>query len=283
MLPFKKRKQEIGGTTEMIKNSNQTLSIIIPVYNEAGNIDLLLERIEKTLIGIVYEVIFVDDSTDETPKMIMRAAEERSVKIRLEHRENKKGLATAVVRGFEIASGDIFAVMDADLQHPPEILLPMYCAMINDADVCIPSRFISGGGDGGLNYWRKLVSFIARFLGKITIYNLRHISDITSGIFMIKRSILNKEALNPIGWKICVEIMAVSVFSKIIQIPYVFNQRNDGESKLSFFVSIQYIKQLFNLIPRMVKNKNIQVETWSLEKIKDEIEKYKYQRENFKC
>jgi len=263
------------------KNADVTLSIIVPVYNEAGNISLLLEKIQKTLIGIAYEVIFVDDSIDETPMVIRKAAEKCTVKIELEHRENKKGLATAVVRGFEIASGDIFAVMDADMQHPPEILLPMYCAMMNNADVCIPSRFIPGGGDGGLDFWRKFVSFVARQLGKIAIYNLRHVSDVTSGIFMIKRSIINKSALNPIGWKICVEIMAVSVYSKIVQIPYVFDQRNNGESKLSYVVTLQYIKQLFNLIPRMTKNKNIKVETWTLEKMNNEIQKFKNSKENF--
>ncbi|KAF5076712.1 Undecaprenyl-phosphate 4-deoxy-4-formamido-L-arabinose transferase [anaerobic digester metagenome] len=265
----------------MGKNANITLSIIVPVYNEAGNINPLLEEIQKTLMGIAYEVIFVDDSIDETPMVIRKAAEKYPVKIQLEHRENKKGLATAVVRGFELASGDIFAVMDADMQHPPEILLPMYCAMMNNADICIPSRFIPGGGDGGLNLWRKFISFVARQLGKIAIYNLRQVSDVTSGIFMIKRSVINKNALHPIGWKICVEIMAVSVYSRIIQIPYVFDQRNDGKSKLSHVVTLQYLRQLFDLIPRMTKNKNIKVETWTLKKMNDEILKFKNRKENF--
>ena len=238
------------------------LSIVVPVYNEAGNIKLLLEKIAEALRGITYEVIFVDDSTDETPMVILKVAAKSSAEIRLEHRENEKGLATAVVRGFGLATGDFIAIMDADLQHPPQILRSMYCAMLADADVCIPSRFVPGGSDGGLNVYRKLVSAAARYIGKTMIYNLRHISDPTSGLFMIRRNMLDGADLRPIGWKICVEVMAICSYSKVIQIPYVFQKRNQGKSKLSMEVTGAYLKQLFMLLPRMRKNKKISVETW---------------------
>ena len=247
------------------------LSIVVPVYNEAGNINLLLERIDRALKGVNYEVIFIDDSTDETPMIIQEVAAKSPVRIVLEHRENKKGLATAVLRGFRLAKGDFIAVMDADLQHPPEILRSMYCAMLSEADVCIPSRFIAGGNDGGLNIYRKFVSAAARSIGKLIIYNLRHISDPTSGLFMLKRNILSGAELKPIGWKICIEVMAVCSYSKVIEIPYIFAERNQGESKLSVKVTLEYIKQLFMLLPRMRKNKNMQVDTWNNAKLEKQL------------
>jgi glycosyltransferase involved in cell wall biosynthesis len=133
------------------------LSIVIPTYNEKDNIAPLLERIHGALPGIEHEVIFVDDSKDETPAVIEEIAKSDSTVV-LHHRENEKGLATAVVKGFSLAKGDFVACMDADLQHPPEVLLDMHTAMLAGADMSIPSRFILGGSDGGLNLWRKFVS-----------------------------------------------------------------------------------------------------------------------------
>jgi dolichol-phosphate mannosyltransferase len=247
------------------------LSIVVPVYNEAGNINMLLERTAESLNGITYEVIFVDDSTDETPLVIQEAAERSAAKIYLEHRKNEKGLATAVLKGFELARGDFIAVMDADLQHPPEILKGMYCAMLFNADVCIPSRFVPGASDGGLNTYRKIVSAVARYIGKKMVYNLRHISDPTSGIFMIKREMLEGAKLRPIGWKICVEVMAVCLYSHVIEIPYTFGKRNQGESKLSIKATFGYLKQLIMIFPRVKKNKSMQVEVWTHQQLNEKL------------
>ncbi|MBR3735577.1 MAG: glycosyltransferase, partial [Lachnospiraceae bacterium] len=142
------------------------ISIVVPTYNEKDNIRPLLSRIDGALPGIDYEVIFVDDSKDETPQVIEEIAKENSHVV-LHHRENEKGLATAVVKGFRLAKGDFVACMDADLQHPPEVLLDMYTAMLAHADMAIPSRFIPGGSDGGLDLFRKIVSGTARYIGKI--------------------------------------------------------------------------------------------------------------------
>ncbi|MCI9050989.1 MAG: polyprenol monophosphomannose synthase [Lachnospiraceae bacterium] len=231
------------------------LSIVIPTFNEKGNIKPLLKQIAEALKDISYEIIFVDDSNDETPNIILKEMK-KTDNIKLEHRENKSGLATAVIRGFELSQGEYIAVIDADLQHPPRTLYQMYQALEKGkGDICIPSRFIKGGSDGGLNIYRKFVSGTARWLGKIILPCLRKVSDPTSGLFMFRREIIKNSELKPIGWKIMIEVLAMGHYSKIIEIPYKFCKRNEGESKLNINVTIDYIKQLFHLKKRYIKNK----------------------------
>lgn len=249
------------------------ISIVIPTYNEKDNVNPLLERIDSALPGIDYEVIFVDDSTDETPEVLAQVATENSHVV-FHHRTDEKGLATAVVKGFSMAKGDYVAVMDADLQHPPEVLMDMYAAMLANADMAIPSRFIPGGSDGGLNLYRKFVSGTARYIGKILLPCLRKVSDPTSGLFMIRRELLEGAELNPIGWKIMIEVLAMCQVKKILETPYVFQNRTAGESKLSTKVTLQYLKQVFHLMSHAANNgKGMKFVRWSPEKLQAEKDK----------
>ncbi|MBE5894356.1 MAG: polyprenol monophosphomannose synthase [Lachnospiraceae bacterium] len=250
------------------------ISIVIPTYNEKDNIKPLLERIHGALPGIPHEVVFVDDSQDSTPEVIAEIAKTDPTVV-LHHRSDEKGLATAVVKGFSLAKGDYVAVMDADLQHPPEVLMDMYAAMEAHADMAIPSRFIPGGSDGGLNLWRKFVSWTARYIGKILLPCLRKVTDPTSGLFMIRRELLEGIALNPIGWKIMVEVIAMCPVKKVLETPYVFQEREAGESKLSTKVTIQYLKQVFHLMSAATnRGKGMKVQHWSLEKLEEKKLKY---------
>lgn len=242
------------------------LSIVIPTYNEGKNIKNLVTQIDKALASINYEIVFVDDSNDNTPDIIHEVSKDFS-NIRLEHRENEKGLATAVLRGFQIANGDYLACMDADLQHPPIVLKYMYKAMQSGADFCVPSRLIPGGDDGGLNWYRKFVSGTARKIGQIILPCLRQISDPTSGLFMFKRDVIKDATLLPIGWKIMIEVLAMGNYKKVIEIPYRFQQRTAGESKLSGKVTVEYIKHLLNLRKRYNKSNKYTVEIWSEEQM----------------
>ncbi len=249
------------------------ISIVVPSFNERGNVGNLVKQIGESLEGLDYEIVFVDDSTDDTPQVIEKIMKENS-HVRMEHRTKEKGLATAVIRGFRIAEGDYLAVMDADLQHPPKILRPMYAALESGADFCVPSRFIPGGSDGGLNLYRKFVSGTARYIGKILLPSLRKITDPTSGLFMFKKEAIKDADLQPIGWKIMVEVLAMSTYQSVIEIPYQFQSRPTGESKLSSKVTLEYIQQLFGLMKRGKKQKNVTVEKWSVEKTAKMVEKY---------
>lgn len=148
------------------------LSVVVPTFNEGKNIRNLVTQIDDALKGIPYEIVFVDDSKDDTPQVIMEVAKDFPA-VRMEHRTGETGLATAVLKGFSLAKGEYMACMDADLQHPPIVLKYMYKAMESGADFCIPSRLIPGGDDGGLNWYRKFVSGTARKIGQFMLPCLR--------------------------------------------------------------------------------------------------------------
>ncbi|MCR5684546.1 MAG: polyprenol monophosphomannose synthase [Lachnospiraceae bacterium] len=236
------------------------LSVVVPTFNESENVGDLVERIDRALSGLRYEIIFVDDSNDDTPDVIEKLAENNPA-VRLYHREKGTGLATAVIDGFDLAKGRYIAVMDADLQHPPEILRPMLAACLcRKCDCCIPSRFIPGGSDGGLNPYRKLVSGTARYIGKIALSSIRRVSDPTSGLFMFRRECISEADLRPIGWKIMIEVLAMADYDSICEIPYVFCEREHGESKLSAKVTKEYLLQVAGLMFRQKKHPGVRVE-----------------------
>lgn len=248
------------------------LSIVVPSFNESNNIRPLVSQLDEALKGIEHEIVFVDDSKDDTPDVIRKVMTENSG-VRLEHRENETGLATAVLKGFTLAKGDYIAVMDADLQHPPKILKYMYYALEEGYDFCIPSRFIPGGSDGGLNLYRKFVSAVARYIGKIALPCLRKVTDPTSGLFMFRREALKDADLKPIGWKIMVEVLAMCTYNSIIEIPYTFQDRESGESKLSGKVTFEYLAQVKNLMKRAKVKKPVPVSRWSMAKMREVDEK----------
>ncbi len=249
------------------------LSIVVPTYNEKGNVEKLVEKISEALQGIEHEIVFIDDSTDETPEILERLSQEHS-NVRYEHRVGETGLATAVIRGFRIADGEFLACMDADLQHPPEILRPMYAVMLSGADFCIPSRFIEGGGDGGLNWYRKFVSGTARWIGKVALPCLRKVSDPTSGLFMFRKECIDDAPLNPVGWKIMVEVLAMADYKTIVEIPYTFQDRNSGESKLSSKATMEYLQQVAGLIVRARKRGGITLTRWTPRYTSAMVKKY---------
>ncbi|MCR4891355.1 MAG: polyprenol monophosphomannose synthase [Lachnospiraceae bacterium] len=251
----------------------EKLSVVVPTFNEKGNVENLVSQIGDALTGIEYEIVFIDDSTDETPEILEKLSKENS-HVRYEHRVGETGLATAVIRGFRIAEGDFLACMDADLQHPPAILRPMYAALRSGADFCIPSRLIPGGNDGGLNWYRKFVSGTARWIGKIALPCLRKVSDPTSGLFMFRRKCIEKADLQPVGWKIMVEVLAMSEYEKIVEIPYTFQNRESGESKLSTKVTLQYLQQVLGLMRRATKRKGIKVVRWSQKRTDAMVRRY---------
>ena len=226
------------------------LSIVIPTFNEKNNVRVISTKIMNILNQekCLYEIVFVDDSVDDTPIMLEQLSHEFSC-IKYLHRENERGLASAVVRGRYHSQGAQIIVMDADLQHPPE-LIPLILKRLLQADIVIPSRFVSGGSDGGLNIFRKLISGIARGIGCISIKKLRPISDCTSGYFALRRSVISHADLNPIGWKILIEILVKGRYGTVHEIPYCFVAREVGQSKMSIKEQCNYLRH----IARLVKN-----------------------------
>ncbi len=251
------------------------LSVVVPTFNESGNVEELAKQVGESMKGLDYNIWFIDDSNDETPKILEELCK-KDKHCHFHHREGKDqtGLATAVIEGFNMADGDFLACMDADLQHPPAVLRPMYAAMLSGADMCIPSRLIKGGSDGGLNIIRKFVSGTARWIGKVSLSSLRNISDPTSGLFMFKKEMLNGADLRPVGWKIMVEVLAMCDYNLVVEIPYEFQDRNSGESKISKTATLEYLEQLKDLRGRSHNHDSVIVTRWSRNFTRSMVEKY---------
>lgn len=225
------------------------LGIVIPTFNERENVRTVTERIATAFAasGVEYEIWFIDDSRDDTPEVLAELAAQHPY-IHYVHREHARGLATAVVEGFQRSAAEYLIVMDADLQHPPELLPVIAKRLKQGIDVVIPSRFVPGGSDGGLNPFRKLVSWTARSIGRLAIKRLRHVSDCTGGFFGVRRSVIDGVQLSPIGWKILMEVLVKGNYETVHEIPYQFVDRDAGESKMSTREQWNYLRHVTRLI-----------------------------------
>lgn len=221
------------------------MSIIVPTYNERGNLEELLTRVSSSLRGMSYEVIIVDDSSpDNTAEVALALSRELPVRVII--RPLRSGLSSAVLDGFRAARGDILCVMDADLQHPPELLPELY-RKATEYDIVIASRYIEGGSVEGWSLLRKLISKGSVVLARLLIPKVRSIRDISSGYFAVRRDCLDLDKMNPRGFKILLEVLAKGSWSSFIEVPYAFGIRKSGKSKLGVKTMISYLLHVLEL------------------------------------
>jgi len=226
-----------------------TVSIIIPTYNEKDNIAPLLARVAQALSGYNYEVIIVDDgSNDGTIEAAEALAGRYPVRVLV--RRNERGLATAVVHGLEHAAGQIIGVMDADLQHPPEVIPALIKAIRDGADMVVASRYIEGGGCPNWGLSRKIISRVALMISHLLLPSTRPVKDPLAGFFMFRRRNVDPAKLKPIGYKISLEVMLTGRFQNVVEVPYIFEDRSAGKSKLNPGQQIDYLRHLFSLMAR---------------------------------
>jgi dolichol-phosphate mannosyltransferase len=228
---------------------DETISIIVPTYNEKDNILPLVERLHRTLSGHNYEILIVDDnSKDGTVDIASGLSSQYPVKVLVRLKE--KGLATAVLHGFQYAKGDIIGVMDADLQHPPEVNAELVKAIENGADMAIASRYVKGGGCPNWGLARKIISRGAMTIAHVMLPSIRKVHDPMSGFFMFKREGLNNVEFKPIGYKILMEILVMGKFQNVVEVPFIFEDRSSGRSKMKARQQIDYLKHIYSLMRR---------------------------------
>jgi putative flippase GtrA len=232
--------------------SHYQLSVVIPTRNEAGSIRPLLDALCPTLAGLSAEVVFVDDSNDETPSVVEVAAATSPIPVRLRHREpgeRRDGLGGAVKLGFESAQGRFVAVMDCDLQHPPAVLREMLAmAERQQADLIVASRFAGSRGVGEFGALRQAISRSFSTLAKLSFpKRLRQVSDPMSGFFLVRRERLPTEELRPHGFKILLEVLVRAAQLQVAEVPYTFGERCAGESKASPREGLRYLRHLARL------------------------------------
>ena len=226
------------------------VTIIVPTFNERDNVAELVARTAVALEGWDAEILFVDDSADDTAAEVERVAADAPIPVRVIHRsENTGGLGGAVVIGLEAAASDVCIVMDGDLQHPPE-LLPVLLARFaqGDADVVAASRYVGGGDTSGLGTAVRFgVSRVATWLTRAMFpIRLARSTDPMTGFFLVDRGRLDVSTLQPRGFKILLEILARNDL-RIAEVPMEFAERRHGTSKASFRQGAMFLEHLARL------------------------------------
>ncbi|MEO5833536.1 MAG: glycosyltransferase [Nakamurella sp.] len=239
--------------TEMPPGVAPWFSVIVPTRNEAGNISPLLDRLAASTSGAVVEVLFVDDSTDGTEQVIRDVGKRVGLAVRLIHRapaERVGGLSGAVVEGLREARGTWAVVMDGDLQHPPELAARLVAVgQSRGLDLVAASRRVDDGRADGLSRgYRHAVSGAATALGKVLFPGrLARLSDPMSGFFAVRLAALRLSSLNPIGFKILLEIAVRQPRLLVAEVPFVFGDREQGESKASMAEGWRFVRHLTRL------------------------------------
>jgi dolichol-phosphate mannosyltransferase len=226
------------------------VTVIVPTFNERENVAELVARTATALAAFDAEILFVDDSSDDTAAEVERVAADAEIPVRVIHRtENTGGLGGAVVVGLQAAASDLCIVMDGDLQHPPELLAALLARHAEgDADVVAASRYVGGGDTSGLGTAVRFgVSRAATWLTRAMFpIRLARSTDPMTGFFLVDRSRLDLDALKPQGFKILLEILARTDL-RIAEVPMEFAERRHGTSKASFRQGATFVAHLTRL------------------------------------
>ena len=232
--------------------NNPQVSIILPTYNESKNIVNILKLIRENIPkGISTETIVVDDnSPDGTGKIVedyifeIKKIAENTIDII--HRKAKNGLSSAILNGIQNAKGETIVVMDSDFSHPPQILPKMIEAFKQyQCDLVVASRYITGGNIQGWTTKRKLMSKIATVIAKKGLGVKT--KDPMSGFFAFKKNIIKELNFDALGYKFLLEILVKTKGINIKEIPYTFENRKFGSSKLDSSIIIDYFKSVLKL------------------------------------
>lgn len=217
----------------------------MPTYNERDRLPELVRAILSAFEaeGVVGEVIIVDDNSPDGTGALADELAAR-LPVRVIHRASKLGLGTAVVEGFQAATGPVVGVADADLSHPPALIPRMLAVMREtNADIVIGSRYVPGGGTSNWERSRVWMSKFACLLAR----GLTPVRDATSGFFLMRRDLARGVKISAGGFKICLELLIRSQPSLVVEVPYVFVGRTAGESKMNGKEASGYLHQLREL------------------------------------
>lgn len=241
----------LSPTSTEVEPSLIYLSLIIPTYNECKNVKTIIEKLSQLLDGTIpgdYELIVVDDDSPDRTWEVALSLTPDYPQLRVMRREHERGLSTAVIRGWQVARGEVLGVIDADLQHPPETLLQLLAEIKRGADLAAASRHVTEGGVSDWSVVRRFLSRGAQTVGLIILPDVvGRVSDPMSGYFMVRRSCIAEKILNPAGYKILIEVLGRGDIRWIGEVGYVFQERQEGESKVTWKQYIEYLRHLLIL------------------------------------
>lgn len=219
--------------------------MVVPTYNERDRLTELVTAVfaAADARGVSLELVVVDDNSPDGTGAL---ADELAARFRMRvvHRAGKLGLGTAVVEGFRVAAAEVVGVMDADFSHPPALVPVLFAAFKETgADVVVASRYVPGGSTPDWPFKRRVLSRTACMLAR----GLSPIRDAASGFFLIRRDVARSTTIKAGGFKICLELIVRSGVRRLVELPYRFDDRELGESKMSLREAAGYLVQLRDL------------------------------------
>lgn len=233
-------------------NALLKLALVVPTLNEEANIGQLIDRARAALdsAGVPFEILVVDDDSRDATGAVVSAIAHDDSRVRLLVRKGQRGLSGAILDGWRNTDAGILGVIDADLQHPPELLPQLYRAVANGRDLAIGSRYIAGGGIGDWNVVRKFLSSAAIWATWPLQHRGARAKDPMSGFFLVRRRCVQDIAFQRSGFKLLLEVLIRGHISSVQEIPLAFGLRSGGQSKANFKVGWDYARLLFRLYAR---------------------------------
>lgn len=226
------------------------LSLVIPTYNERANLAPLLEELRHLLEAAApggYELIVVDDDSPDRTWELASEISREFPQVRVLRREAERGLSAAVVAGWKIARGKIWGVIDADLQHPPAVIVPLLTAMTDQVDLAVATRHLPGGGVSDWKWSRRILSRGAQAVAVALVPQARLVSDPMSGFFLVRARAIQLPHIKPLGYKILLDVLATGTFRDFREVPYVFRERTAGGSKVTLRQYGEFLAQVLGL------------------------------------
>jgi dolichol-phosphate mannosyltransferase len=226
------------------------LSIVVPTLNERENIGDFLAAVRQTLDAAIpgkYEVIVVDDDSADRTWEIAAQLTETFPELRVVRRCNEGGLAVAVIRGWQVARGALLGTINADFQHPPDVLGRLL-ERTEGADLVVATRHGDGGGLGDWGLTRRLTSWGAAWIGRVLLPEVyARVSDPLSGCYLVRRRAIQGVTLKPLGYKSLMEILVRGDVAEVHECGYEMRKRVRGQSKVHALHPLQYVRHVFRL------------------------------------
>lgn len=225
------------------------LGLVIPTLNEEANIGTLIDRAQSSLgsLDLDYELLVVDDNSSDGTAQVVQRYHESDPRIRLLVRTEARGLSGAVIYGWQHTDANLLGVIDADLQHPPELLPSLLTAILNGNDIAVASRYLSADGTFGWNPIRRAVSTVSTWMTMPLQKRSIRVRDPMSGFFVLRRRCIEGLQLQPKGFKLLLEILVRGSIGSAVEIPYHFGLRSAGSSKANWRVGVDYLQLLGRL------------------------------------
>jgi dolichol-phosphate mannosyltransferase len=221
----------------------------VPTLNEEGNIRELLRRTARALSSTSspWEIIVVDDASSDATGSVVAEYSRNAPQVRLVVRENQQGLAGAISDGWLQSTAELLGVIDADLQHPPELLPELLQQIENGADIAIASRYVRADSMAGWNPVRRLLSRMSVIASVPVQRREIRVRDPLSGFFIVRRECIEGLEFQRTGFKLLLEILNKGRIKSVAEVPFGFGLREHGASKASFMTGVHYISLLVRL------------------------------------